>query len=148
MNPAAAPKLAGERESGRAPSSHDSERPTSYLIATGDKPYVSRLATRASLLADLQALLATVREPVPRAEYRRQVIEENALSRRTTAAREKAWKELAARYGFDGTTPLFRAFLEEYRRASSARDRDLTAYLLFALHDRRIRSAGNRRLGR
>jgi hypothetical protein len=94
------------------------------------------------LYAELQALLAVVREPVPRAEYRRQVIEENVLSRPGTAAREKAWKELAARYGIDGSSPLFRAYLEEYRRASSERDRSLTSYLLFALQDRLVCDLG------
>jgi hypothetical protein len=142
MNLAATPKICGQHGNSRASSSRDADRSTASLTATSDKPYVSRLATRASLLADLQALLAAVGEPVPRAEYRRQVIEENVLSRRTSAAREKAWKELAARYGIDGSSPLFRTFLEEYRRASSVRDRDLTAYLLFALHDRLVCDLG------
>ncbi len=100
------------------------------------QPYVSRLATRAALYAELRSLLAAVEAAVPRAEYRRRVIEDNILSRRTVAAREKTWKELAARYGIDGAAPLFRVFIEEYRRTSSENDRALTAYLLFALHDR------------
>jgi len=141
MNLATDPKVSGQ-PSARASSSRATERPTARITATSDKPYVSRLATRASLVADLQALLAAVREPVPRAEYRRQVIEENVLSRRTAAAREKAWKELAVRYGVDGSSPLFRTFLEEYRRALFARDRELTAYLLFALHDRLVCDLG------
>lgn len=94
------------------------------------------------MYADLEALLAAVREPVPRAEYRRLVIEENVLSRRTVAAREKVWKELAARYAIDGSSPLFRAYLEEYRGATSARDRGLTSYVLFALHDRLVCDLG------
>jgi hypothetical protein len=97
---------------------------------------VSRLATRAAFYGELRSLLDAVESAVPRAEYRRRVIEDNVLSRRTAAAREKAWKEVAARYGIDGAAPLFRVFLEEYRRASSENDRALTAYLLFALHDR------------
>jgi hypothetical protein len=106
------------------------------------QPYVSRLATRAALYADLQALLASTNEALARPEYRRRVLEDNVLSRRTRAAREKAWKELAARYGLDGTTPVFRAFLEEYGTATSERDRGLTAYLLFALHDRLVYDLG------
>jgi len=104
--------------------------------------YVSRLATRASLYSDLQTLLSIVHEPVPRAEYRRLVIEENVLSRRSSVAREKAWNELAVRYGMDGSSPLFRAYLEEYRRGSSERDRALTSYILFALHDRLVCDLG------
>lgn len=99
MNRAAATKTSGHQGNGRAWSSRDADRPTTRLTQTSDGPYVSRLARRASLLADLQALLAAVREPVARAEYRRQVIEENVLSRQTSAARDKAWKELASRYG-------------------------------------------------
>ncbi len=104
--------------------------------------YVSRLATRAACYADLQALLAAVDGTVSRAEYRRRALADNLLSRPTAAAREKAWKELAARYGLDGASPLFGAFLGEYRRASSEQDRALTAYLLFALRDRLVRDLG------
>jgi hypothetical protein len=113
------------------------------LAATANgQPYVSRLATRAALYAHLQTLLAAVSEPVPRAEYRRRVIEENVLTRRSIAAREKAWKELAARYGIGGTSPLFRSYLEEYRRAGPERDRALTSYLLFTLNDRLVCDLG------
>jgi hypothetical protein len=78
----------------RAVTSWESGRLATNLAATNSThPYVSRLATRASLYADLQALLAAVREPVSRAEYRRHVIEENVLLRRTVAAREKTWKD-------------------------------------------------------
>lgn len=94
------------------------------------------------MYADLQALLSAAGVPVSRAEYRRLVLQENVLSRQSIAAREKVWKELAARYGVDGTSNLFRVFLEEYRRASTARDRDLTSYILFALHDRLARDLG------
>lgn len=119
------------------------DRPAVSLPALVERqPYVSRLATRAALYADLQALLASTNEALARPEYRRRVLEDNVLSRRTRAAWEKAWKELAARYGLDGTTPVFRAFLEEYGAATSERDRGLTAYLLFALHDRLVCDLG------
>ena len=105
-------------------------------LAVLDVTYVSRLATRASLYSDLRTLLAAVPLAAPRERYRRAVIEENALGRRTRAARAKAWKELAPRYGINGATPLFRQFLYEHGRASSENDRAITAYLLFALRDR------------
>jgi hypothetical protein len=117
---------------GSLPAGHSSTLPA----ALAGQPYVSRLATRAAFYSELQTLLAAVDAIVPRAEYRRRVVEDNALSRRTASSREKTWKELAARYGIDGASPLFRAFLDEYRRSSSEKDRALTAYLLFALHDR------------
>jgi hypothetical protein len=106
------------------------------------QPYVSRLATRASLYSELQVLLSTIDEPAARAEYRRHVLEENVLSRSSTAARKKIWEELAARYAIDGNAPLFRAFLEEYRRAATERDRSLTSYVLFALQDRLVCDLG------
>lgn len=57
---------------------------------------MSRLATRAAFYSELRALLGAVDALVPRAEYRRRVIEDDVLSRRTGSAREKTWKELAA----------------------------------------------------
>jgi hypothetical protein len=105
-------------------------------------PYVSRLATRAALYSDFRTLITSVPAGAPRARYRHAVIEENLLARPTRAARSKAWKELAPRYGVDGSAALFRAFLEEDRRASSDQDRALAAYLLFALHDRLVCDLG------
>jgi hypothetical protein len=104
--------------------------------------YVSRLATRASLYSELRSLLTAVAGAPSREQYRRAVIEDNVLGRGTRAAREKAWKELAARYGFDGTSAIFRAYLEEYRRATSEADHALTSYLLFAVRDRLVRDLG------
>lgn len=130
---------ARRRERGSSP------RPSRIAPASASEDaqrYVSRLATRAACYADLQALLAAVDGTVSRAEYRRRVLADNLLSRRTAAAREKAWKELAARYGLDDASPLFGAFLGEYRRASSEQERALTAYLLFALRDRLVCDLG------
>jgi hypothetical protein len=138
-----ATSTSGSRGSGPGETTRkDGRAPITVPAMRDSQPYVSRIATRASLHADLQALLTAVPVPVTRREYRRHVIEENVLSRRTVAAREKAWKELAARYAINGSSPLFRAFLEEYRGASSARDRDLTSYLLFALQDRLVCDLG------
>jgi hypothetical protein len=87
-------KTLGPLALGSTAAPRNNGRPVIGIAATdNDQPYVSRLATRASLYADLQALLAAVREPVSRAEYRRHVIEENVLLRRTVAAREKTWKD-------------------------------------------------------
>lgn len=124
-------------------SSRTSERAivTPPAIATGTL-YVSRLATRAALYSELQALLTAVGEAVPRSEYRRLVVDENVLYRRTQAAREKAWKEIAARYDIRGESPLFETYLEEYRRAVSERDRALVTYLMFALQDRLVCDLG------
>lgn len=104
--------------------------------------YVSRLAARASLYSDLQVLLADIPFPLPREEYRRRVVEENVLARATLAGRQKVWMELAPRYRLDANSPLFVAFLDEYRRCGSEGDRALVAYLLFALHDQLVADLG------
>lgn len=111
-------------------------------VSDADRTYVSRLAARASMFGDLRILLAAMPADAPRAAYRSAVIEENVLSRRTRAAREKTWKELAARYGIDEASPLFRAYRGEYDRAASGTDRSLTTYLLFALRDSLVRDLG------
>lgn len=111
-------------------------------VADSGEPYVSRLATRASLYSDLRTLLTAVTGTPSREEYRQAVIEDNVLGRGTRASREKAWKELAARYGLDRTSAIFPAYLEEYRRATSEADHALTAYLLFAVRDRLVRDLG------
>jgi len=87
-------------------------------------------------------LIASVPAGAPRVRYRHAVIEENLLGRATRAARSKAWKELAPRYGVDGAALLFRAFLDENRGTSSEKDRALVAYLLFALNDRLVCDLG------
>jgi hypothetical protein len=104
--------------------------------------YVSRLATRAALYSDFRTLVASVPAGASRESYRRAVIEENVLGRATHAARSKAWKELAPRYGIDEAAPLFGAFLYEEKQASSEKDHATTAYLLFALHDRLVTDLG------
>lgn len=114
---------------------------TPSLAALG-ATYVSRLATRAALYGDFRTLIASAPAGATRERYRRAVIEENVLSRATRAARSKAWKELAPRYGIDGAAPLFRMFLEEDRRTSSEKDHAITAYLLFALNDRLVSDLG------
>jgi hypothetical protein len=106
--------------------------------APADALYLSRLSACASLYPELQILLSKHTHALPRQDYRRQVIEDNALARRTLAARRKTWKELAPRYGLDAASAVFVAFVEEYHRSASDADRALAAYLLFALRDRLV----------
>jgi len=122
-------------------SSVEREVVTAPALNVGE-PYVSRLSSRASLYADLRRLVDAVPRPLSRSEYRRLVVEENLLVRRTFSAREMAWKYVAARYGMDASSPLFAIFVDEYRRATSENDRSLTAYLLFALRDRLVCDLG------
>jgi hypothetical protein len=87
-------------------------------------------------------LLGNDTQPRPREQYRQRVTEENVLARRTLAARQKLWKELAPRYLLGSESPLFAAFLEEYRLARSEGDRAVTAYVFFALNDRLVLDLG------
>ena len=113
------------------------------MLATADgSRYVSRLSARASLYAELQMLLGADTRPLSREEYRRRVIEDNALAQRTLAARKKVWQELAPRYVLNAASSPFAAFVDEYRHATSEGDRALTAYVLFALNDRLVADLG------
>ena len=109
-------------------------------------PYSSRLSARSALYADLHVLLDAACEPPSAAAYRSLVVDDNCVARRSAAARRKIWKELKARYILDTANPLFAAFLQEWRRCRSEPERGLTAYMLFALHDRLVADLGARLL--
>lgn len=80
--------------------------------------------------------------PLPSAGYRSLVVNDNCLSRSSTAARGKLWQELHSRYRLDGTDPLFEAFWIQWQRTTSDSERALTAYALFALNDRLVADLG------
>lgn len=105
-------------------------------------PYTSRLSARSALYTDLHVLLDTKCAPLSSSAYRSLVIDENCLGRKSTAARQKIWKELKSRYILDTEHPLFSAFLKEWRRSSSEPERGLTAYILLALNDRLVADLG------
>jgi hypothetical protein len=104
--------------------------------------YSSRLSARSALFTDLQLLLDSSPELLNSEEYRRLVVEENCLSRPSTAARKKLWEELRKRYLLDRRRPLYEAFWSEWHRSKSDPERGLTAYLLLALNDRLIADLG------
>ena len=106
--------------------------------------YTSRLSARSALYTDLHLLLDTTCEPLSSAAYRSLVIDDNCVARKSAAARRKIWKELKARYILETGQPLFAAFLQEWRRCRSEPERGLTAYMLFALHDRLVADLGTR----
>ena len=104
--------------------------------------YSARLSARSALYADLRALLDRARKPLSSAAYRSLVVDDNCVARKSVAARGKIWEELKKRYILDAAHPLFSAFLLEWRRCRSETERGLTAYVLFALHDRLIADLG------
>jgi len=104
--------------------------------------YLSRLSARSALYTDLHVLLDASCSSLSSAEYRSMVIDDNCLARNSAAARRKIWKELKARYILDTNHPVYRAFLEEWRRCDSEPERGLTAYILLALNDRLVTDLG------
>jgi hypothetical protein len=72
------------------------------------------------------------------AEYRRAVLEENALARASEAARKKIYQELKGRYILDANNPLFAAFWQQWVRCASDQERALTAYVLLGLKDKTV----------
>ncbi len=105
-------------------------------------PYTSRLSARSALYTDLHVLLDAKARAESSATYRSLVIDENCLARSSTAARQKMWKELKARYLLDEEHPLFASFHAEWRGCESESERGLTAYVLLALNDRLVADLG------
>src|SRR6516162_3734540 len=79
-------------------------------------PYSSRLSARSALFTDLQLLLDGRSESLTSEEYRKLVIEDNWLTRASTAARKKLWGELRKRYLLDRRQPLYDRFWSEWHR--------------------------------
>lgn len=104
--------------------------------------YLSRLSARSALYTDLRLLLAGLADPLPSAGYRRLVVDDNRLARRSAAARTKIWTELKTRYILDRDAPLFLAFWNEWCRSRSEPEHGLTAYVLLALNDRLVAELG------
>lgn len=105
-------------------------------------PYSSRMSARSALYTDLRLLLDGRQEAVTADEYRRSVLVDNCLSRRSISSRQKAWSELRKRYPLDKHSPLFDAFWREWLRCGSDQEQALTAYVLLALYDLLVADLG------
>ena len=117
---------------------------TAALVAAlnPNAPYSSRLSARSALYTELRLLLEGCYEPLSRDSYRALVVEENRLSRGSTAARKKLWEELRKRYILEASHPLYAAFWSEWTSCTTEVERGQTAYCLFALHDRLVADLG------
>ncbi|MBI2568433.1 MAG: DUF1819 family protein [Candidatus Schekmanbacteria bacterium] len=109
---------------------------------TPTAPYTSRLSARSALYTELRLLLDARDHALSSGEYRSLVVEENCLARGSVSARKKLWKELRGRYRLDAADPLFAAFWREWRQSEAEPERDMTAYVLFALNDRLVTDLG------
>jgi hypothetical protein len=100
-------------------------------------PLLARISSRSALATDFAVLM----EKVPQyhaASFRTAVIDDNILARTSASARAKLFQELKGRYLLDLASPLFAAFLAEWRAHPASHDRQLLAYILFALNDRTV----------
>jgi hypothetical protein len=101
--------------------------PTGRLLA--------RISSRSALATDFAMLMERVPE-YRAASFRAAVIDDNILARTSGSARAKLFQELKGRYLLDLDSPLFAAFLAEWRAHPNSHDRQLLAYTLFNLNDR------------
>lgn len=104
--------------------------------------YVSRLSARTALYTELRLLLSGLEEPLTLVEYHQLVVQQNRLSRPSTSGREKLWTELKGRYLLSNDSHLFNAFWREWRLCQAEQEREMTAYVLFALNDRLVADLG------
>lgn len=121
-----------------------SSQQTTQIAALDADAYVSRLSARTALYTELRLLLTGLEEPLTVSEYRQLVVQQNRLSRPSTSAREKLWTELKGRYLLRNDSPLFSAFWREWRLCQAEQERELTAYVLFALNDRLVADLGTK----
>lgn len=105
-------------------------------------PYYSRLSARSAMYSDLSILLHQTSEPLSAVGLRELVTVDNALSRSSTSARRKTWKELKARYILDPDHPLFMAFWREWLSCITETEHAQTAYCLLTLNDRLVADLG------
>jgi len=115
----------------------------SKIPAFTQGPFVSRLSACSALYGDFYSLLNAGASAKSSDDYRALILQDNCLAKRTSNSRNKAWKELKARYLLDPNNVLFRDFLEEWRRCTSDQERALTAYCLLALNDCLVADLGS-----
>jgi len=98
---------------------------------------LARISSRSALATDFSMLMERV--PEYRADaFRSAVIDDNVLARTSVSARAKVYTEIKGRYLLDPQSPLFTAFLDEWRAHPDSHDRQLLIYVLFALNDRTV----------
>ena len=98
---------------------------------------LARISSRSALATDFNVLMERV--PEYRADsFRSAIVDDSVLARTSASARAKLYKEIKGRYILDLQSPLFAAFLNEWRAHPDSHDRQLLAYVLFALNDRTV----------
>ena len=78
-------------------------------------------SSRTLMLTELSAVLSSVPPESGMTEYRRAVVEENVLGKRTVTTREHTVRKLKALYGFDPTIPVYRILRRLWDEAPEGR---------------------------
>ena len=89
--------------------------------------------SRTMMLADLECLLSAVPPEAARDDFRRAIVEENALGKRTVTTRRKAAALLCHLYALDPAVPIFRALGYFWKKDPAGRP--LLALLCAAARD-------------
>ncbi|MCC6145268.1 MAG: hypothetical protein WA094_02785 [Candidatus Desulfobacillus denitrificans] len=76
------------------------------------------ISSRTAMLDEIEALLAIVPPEAEAEQYRRAILDDNALHKATASNREKTFKFLRRLYGLDPALCLFREFRRLYRFAA------------------------------
>lgn len=98
---------------------------------------LARISSRSALATDFAMLMERVPDYCA-SSFRTAVIDDNTLARTSASARAKLFQELKGRYLLDLDSPLFAAFLDEWLAHQDNHDRQLLAYIFFALNDRTV----------
>lgn len=98
---------------------------------------LARISSRSALATDFIMLMERVPEYRANA-FRKSVIDDNVLARGSVSARKKLFQEIKGRYLLENDAPLFAAFLDEWRAHPDIQDRQLLAFVLFAVNDRTV----------
>lgn len=115
----------------------------SEIPAFTQGPFVSRLSACSALYGDFCSLLNAGASAKSSSDYKELILQDNCLAKQTSNSRNKAWKELKARYVLDPNKVLFRDFLEEWLHCTSDQEKALTAYCLLALNDCLVADLGS-----
>ena len=94
-------------------------------------------SSRTIMLEELQSLLDAVPGHVERSNYRRAVLEDNCLGKRTAANRKLSFQRLSELYGLDPEVPLFRIMRDLW--SINRTSRPLLALLLALARDPLLR---------
>jgi hypothetical protein len=89
--------------------------------------------------AELEVLLASAPSDAGRADYRRLVLDENVLGKRSLVTREKLWQRLRERYLLEPAVAEFALFRAAMLETSGAAERGLLCLLMVARADRLFR---------